>query len=228
MIQLTDVVKNLLIINVLMFIGTQMSLGDPGVGAMNELINLAADGGSGPFMRWERYILALFAPTSPYFQPYQIVTHMFMHADLGHLFFNMFGLYMFGPALEHLWGAKKFLFYYFFAGFGAMILHVLVTYLGIAYFGEASWGIHVPMLGASGAIFGLLAGYGLNFPEQRVMLLIPPIPMKAKYFVLIFAAIELFAGLSPINTGVAHFAHLGGGLFGFLLIRFGSRFSSRW
>ena len=178
-------------------------------------------------MEWQRYILALFGPSSAYFQPFQIVTHNFMHADITHLFFNMFGLFMFGPPLESLWGPKRFLYYYFFAGLGALVLHILVVYIDVWYFGGESYLINVPMLGASGSIFGLLLGFGMSFPETKVMLLIPPIPMKAKYFVVVFAVLELFLGLGPFRTGVAHFAHLGGALFGLLLILYWRRYGSR-
>ena len=189
--RITDVVKNLLIINVIVFFGTKIMLGA------------------------ERGMFALYYPSlEEYFRPYQVITHMFMHGNEQHLFFNMFALYMFGSALEAYMGAKKFLFYYLFTGFGAMALHLFVNYLEIQYMNGSPGSVW----GASGSVFGLLAGYGMLFPNQRIMLLIPPIPMKAKYFVSIYAAIELFLGVSSFNTGIAHFAHLGGALFGVLLI----------
>ena len=197
MAQLTDVVKNLLIINVLMYFVAHMLM---------------------PNMGYNTYDLAMFYPTSTFFKPYQIVSHMFMHANISHIFFNMFGLYMFGPPLERIWGSERFLFYYLFAGFGALGLYILVKYVEMNYLGASLNGINVPMLGASGAVFGLLAGFGMKYPNVVIQLLIPPIPMKAKYFVMIYAAIELFLGFSGFNTGIAHFAHLGGALFGFLLI----------
>ncbi len=185
MIRISDSVKHLLIINVLFFVVAHFLM--PGL----------------------RHYLALHYPFTEYFQPYQLVTHMFMHADFTHLFFNMFALYMFGSALESYFGPKRFLFFYFFTGFGAVILYTFVQYLtGTSY----------SVVGASGAVFGLLAGFGTLFPNTRIMLLFPPIPLKAKYFVLIYAAIELFLGVSGRSTGVAHFAHLGGALFGYLLI----------
>ncbi|MCB0641123.1 MAG: rhomboid family intramembrane serine protease [Phaeodactylibacter sp.] len=205
MLRVTDVVRHLLIINVLMFVGT-MFMGD-----------------------WERLRwLAMFYPTSEFFMPTQIVTHMFMHANFSHLFFNMFGLYMFGPPLESLWGPKRFLFYYLFTGLGALALHLFVSYLEInGYFGSGGQLlVDVPMLGASGAIFGLLAGFGMRFPNVQIMLLFPPIPMKAKYFVLIYAAAELMLGLSGLSQGVAHFAHVGGALFGVLLILYWDKFGN--
>lgn len=223
--RITEVVKHLLIINVLMYFGTNIIFGDPAESTMISLIN----GEAGmQFSDWGRYMLAMFSPTSEYFQPFQIVTHMFMHGDVGHLFFNMFALFMFGPPLENLWGEKKFLFYYFVTGIGALVLHLIVKYIEITYFGGPGYAHNIPMLGASGAVFGLLAGYGMAFPNSTIMLLIPPIPMKAKYFVLIYAGLELFMGLGPFNTGVAHFAHLGGALFGFLLILYWRKYGSRW
>ena len=211
--RITDTVKHLLIINVLVFLGS-MLLGNPDSNVMLSLINERSD----LFSDWGRYRLAMFFPASEYFKPYQIVTHMFMHGDIGHLFFNMFGLFMFGPPLESVWGPKRFLSYYLITGFGALGLHLLATYFEIQMMGGSSFLINVPMLGASGAIFGLLAGFGMLFPNATIMLLIPPIPMKAKYFVLIYAVIELFLGVSNLNAGVAHFAHVGGALFGVLLV----------
>jgi membrane associated rhomboid family serine protease len=212
MMRITEVVKHLLIINVIMFFATILIMGEPSYSTSH--------------IDWGRLWLGLFYPTSEFFQPFQIVTHMFMHADISHLFFNMFGLFMFGPPLEASWGSKRFLYYYFFTGFGAMILYMFVKFLEINVFG-APINIDIPMVGASGAIFGLLAGFGTMFPNQRIMLLIPPIPMKAKYFVLIYAGIELFAGVSGFQSGVAHFAHVGGALFGFLLIKYWQKYGSR-
>jgi membrane associated rhomboid family serine protease len=229
MMRITDVVKHLLIINVLVFFVTLLTWGDPAPELMGTLLS-----GSGEFADWERYRFALFFPTSPYFQPYQLVSHMFMHADIRHLLMNMLGLYMFGSALEMFWGARRFLFYYLFAGLGGMILYLLVKYLEISS-GTAEEQVmkyylqNVPMLGASGAIFGLMVGYGVLFPDNVISLLFPPISLKAKYFVLIFAGLELVFGLGIVNlsSGVAHFAHLGGALFGFLLILYWQKFGTR-
>jgi len=197
MMRLTEAVKQLIIINVLLFIASNIY---PGL------------------IRW----LALYYPASPHFQPLQLVTHMFMHGGVGHLFFNMFGLYMFGSVLENQWGAKRFLKFYFISGFGAMILYLGVRYLELSGLDPNSMlyirEINIPMLGASGAIYGLLAGYGMMFPNSTIMLLIPPIPMKAKYFVLIFGGLELFLGITQVSSGVAHFAHVGGALIGAILI----------
>ena len=211
--RITDTVKHLLIINVLVYIGS-MLIGNPESDTMLSLINER----SNLFADWGRYRLAMFFPTSEYFKPFQIVTHMFMHGNVGHLFFNMFGLFMFGPPLESVWGAKRFLGFYLITGFGALGLHLLATYVEMSMMGGSPYLINVPMLGASGAIFGLLAGFGMIFPNATIMLLFPPIPMKAKYFVLIYAVIELFLGVSNFNAGVAHFAHVGGAIFGVLLV----------
>ena len=127
----------------------------------------------------------MFYPSSVYFRPYQLVTHMFMHADIMHLLFNMFGVYFFGPPLEYRLGAKRFFGFYFLCGFGALALHMIVRYFEVSSGMTYAGSINVPLLGASGAVFGLLAGYGLMFPNSLIMLLIPPIPLKAKYFVLI-------------------------------------------
>ena len=210
--RVTDVVRHLLIINVLVYFASLL-LGEPTYGlAANE-----------PDFNLGRAILGMFYPASPFFRPFQIVTHMFMHADIGHLFFNMIGLFFFGPALEAFWGPRKFLFYYLFTGFGALILHLIVQYISITYFGETP-GL---VWGASGCVFGLLAAYGMLFPDNIVSLIFPPISLPAKYFVLIFAGVELYLGTSGLNTGIAHFAHLGGALFGVLLIWYWRKFGSR-
>lgn len=195
-LNVTDVVRNLLIINIVVFVVGTFILPP-------EVSNT-----------W----LAVHYPTSEYFQPVQLVTYMFMHGSLTHLFFNMLGLYMFGPPIEYSWGPKRFLFYYLVAGFGALALHFGVEYYQINYGGYPSEIGDIPMVGASGAIFGLLAAYGMMYPNNIVQMLFPPIPMKAKYFVLLYAGLELYLGISGRQAGVAHFAHIGGALFGFLLI----------
>jgi membrane associated rhomboid family serine protease len=195
---LTDVVKNILIINIIMFLGA---------GAFMEFI------GS------NRLMLALHYFESPYFRPYQVVTHIFMHSNQGitHILFNMFAVFMFGPILEATWGARRFLSYYLITAFGAAALHTLVNYVSYHHFGGSE---PVPMLGASGAVFGLLLGFGVYYPNNVIQLLIPPIPIKAKYFVMIYAGIELYLGIGQYDTGVAHFAHLGGALTGLIVIWF--------
>ena len=223
MYRVTDVVKHLLILNIGLFVVTIFFMADPAGSTMNRLVG----GQLTELSHWGRLQLAMFFPSSDFFRPYQIITHMFMHSGIAHLFFNMFVLFMFGPPLETLWGPKRFLFYYFLCGFGALLLHLFVKYLEIYHFGGPVWEINIPMLGASGAIFGLLLGFGVKFPETRLMLLIPPIPIKAKYFVVFLVILELFLGVSRLSSGIAHFAHLGGALFGFLLILYWSKFPSK-
>lgn len=179
-------VKHLLIINVLVFI----AMGTPAIG---------------PFL--QRYGM-LYPLGSGYFHVWQLVTYMFLHASLGHIFFNLFALWMFGQSLENFWGTRRFTVYYFLTGIGAALLHMLIG------------GGGAPTLGASGAVYGILLAFGMMFPERRIMLLFPPIPIKAKYFVAIFGVIELVSGISRANSGVAHFAHLGGMLVGFILIKY--------
>jgi membrane associated rhomboid family serine protease len=162
-------------------------------------------------------LLSQIAPESrPSFMPWQLVTYGFLHSTdyLGHIFFNMFGLWMFGRDLERLMGPQRFLTYYMTCVIGAGIIQLLVV--------EFQGGVY-PTLGASGGLFGILLAYGMAFPNRTVMLLFPPIPMKAKYFVIVYGLLELFLGVSGYAPGVAHFAHLGGMLFGFLLLRHWSR-----
>ena len=148
------------------------------------------------------------------FMPWQLLTYGFLHANLMHVGFNMLALVMFGSPLEYTWGNRRFLTYYLVCVVGAGLCQLVV----------ASWlsgrGLAYPTIGASGGVFGLLFAYGLLFPNQRVMLLIPPIPMKARTLVIVYGAIELLLGASGLQPGVAHFAHLGGMLFGWLLIRY--------
>lgn len=151
-------------------------------------------------------------PISFIWKPWQLVTYMFMHGGFGHLFFNMYTLFIFGSVLENVWGTKKFLTFYFVTGIGAALVNIGVQYL------TGSFALTV---GASGAIYGILMGYAMLYPDSRLTLLFPPVSMKAKWFVLIFAGIELLLGISnnPADN-VAHFAHLGGLIFAFLLIMF--------
>ena len=141
--------------------------------------------------------------------PWQLVTYMFMHGGRWHLFFNMYTLYFFGTVLERVWGTRKFLLYYFVTGVGAALVHLAVQWLT---------GDFALTVGASGAIYGLLMGYAMLYPDSIMSLLFPPISMKAKWFVLIFAGIELLTGITNTGGGIAHFAHLGGLIFGFVLI----------
>ena len=151
-------------------------------------------------------------PITFLWKPWQLVTYMFMHGGIGHLFFNMYTLFIFGSVLENVWGTKKFLTFYFVTGVGAALVNIGVQYL------TGSFALTV---GASGAIYGILMGYAMLYPDSRLTLLFPPVSMKAKWFVLIFAGIELLLGISnnPADN-VAHFAHLGGLIFAFLLIMY--------
>ncbi len=162
----------------------------------------------------QNYMVATFAmffPTSPFFHWWQPVTHMFMHGGFWHIFLNMWCLLMFGSALERSIGSRKFVLFYFVAGLGAVAIHTLVQYLQGPI-------LNVPTLGASGAIYGIQIGYAMLYPNDIWTLVFPPVSLKAKWFVLIFIAIELFTGITGTADGVAHFAHLGGALFGFLLM----------
>lgn len=152
---------------------------------------------------------ALWGVESAWFKPYQVITYMFMHADISHLFFNMFSLWMFGRTLEQVMGQKRFLTYYMVCGIFAGLIQLAVS--------AATHDIS-PTVGASGSVFGLLLAFGVMFPNTVIMLLIPPIPIKAKWFVMIYGVIELFLGVSGRQLGVAHFAHLGGMIGGYILL----------
>jgi membrane associated rhomboid family serine protease len=203
----TPVTKNLIIINCIVFLAT--------------LIN----------REFMTVTFALFYPTSYYFHWWQIITHMFMHGGFWHIFFNMYTLMIFGTVVERIIGSKKFLLFYFVCGFGAVALHLGVEYLQMQSFIEgaavgnmtALQGISdikmTPTVGASGAIYGVLIGYAMLFPESKMTLLFPPVTLSAKWMVVVFAVIELFTGVTGFQAGIAHFAHLGGMLFGFLMIR---------
>jgi membrane associated rhomboid family serine protease len=172
-----------------------------------------------PFMLWPlggggADLLAGGAST-PGFMPWQLLTYGFLHGSFAHVAFNMLALFMFGAPLEYTWGNRRFLAYFLVCVVGAGLCQLLV----------ASWmsnttGAIYPTIGASGGVFGLLFAYGMLFPNQRVMLLIPPIPMKARTLVIVYGAIELILGATGLQPGVAHFAHLGGMFFGWLLIRY--------
>ena len=145
------------------------------------------------------------------FAPWQVVTYGFLHGDIFHLFFNMFGLYMFGGAIEQVWGRRRYLVYYFVALVAAAVAQLLVTQL--------MGGIY-PTVGASGAIFGLLLAYGVYFPRNKLFLIFLPVPIPARVFVALYAALELFLGVTGTEAGVAHFAHLGGMVGGFIMLRY--------
>lgn len=206
------VTKNLLIINVLMFIATWV-FEMKGVDLSDYL-------GLHFFMASD-------------FKVYQLITYMFMHGGFQHIFFNMFALWMFGVVVENTWGPKKFLFYYIACGIGAGLVQELVQYSHYIIEGLAAYdsvrtpdGV-LPMgdylnlwntVGASGAVYGILLAFGMLYPEQRIFIFPLPVPIKAKWFVLIYVAIELLSALGTTGDGVAHFAHLGGTLFGWLII----------
>jgi membrane associated rhomboid family serine protease len=159
---------------------------------------------------WFTRLFALW-PFGGGFLPWQMVTYAFLHGSVMHLFFNMLGLWMFGAELERLWGPKRFLQFFF-----ASVLTAALTQLLVA----ALSGANYPTVGASGGLFGLLLAFGMMFPNRMIMPLFPPIPMKAKVFVAVFGGLELLFGVTGTMEGVAHFAHLGGMLGGFLMIRY--------
>jgi membrane associated rhomboid family serine protease len=171
----------------------------------NVLVFLAQMGLPGLLESW----LALW-PVGVAFQPWQVLTYAFLHGSVLHIAFNMYGLVMFGADLERIWGARRFLNYYLASVLAAALTQLVVT----AWLGQT-----LPTVGASGGVFGLLLGYAVMFPDRRIMLLFPPIPMPAWVFALLFAALELAMGFMGTQTGVAHFAHLGGMLGGLLLLR---------
>ena len=209
------ITKNLLIVNVLMFIATFV-FGRVGVD-LNDLLGLHF------FMASD-------------FRLYQLVSYMFMHGGLGHIFFNMFALWMFGCVVENVWGPKKFLFYYISCGIGAGLIQELAQYLTYFVFDDLGSYQYVNLngmritvdtylnqlttVGASGAIYAILLAFGMLFPEERIFIFPLPVPIKAKWFVCFYVAVELFSALGTSGDGVAHFAHLGGMLFGFMMIRY--------
>jgi membrane associated rhomboid family serine protease len=166
-----------------------------------------------------RYMLVNFAlwpagPADSPFMPWQLLTYGFLHGNLYHIFFNMLGLWMFGREIELLMGTRRFLVYYLVCVIGAGLVQLVVA---------AVQGGFYPTVGASGGLMGVLLAFALAYPNRRIMLIFPPIPMPAKYFVLIFGLLSLYLGFSGNIPGVAHFAHLGGMLFGFLLLRYWAR-----
>lgn len=230
--RLTDVIKHLIIINVIFFLATQ-TLGDQ-------------------MYQW----FSLWFPENENFQLWQLVSHMFMHGGFMHIAFNMYALYAFGTPLEQMWGKNKFLFFYFSAGIGAALIHTGVNYF---YFNQGldaivnsgvskeqvmsallegqnvNWysyaskstmdnflgAYYGPAVGASGAIYGVLVAFGMMFPNAELMMIFLPIPIKAKYFIPVLIGIDLFSGLtgySLFGGGIAHFAHIGGAIFGFIMM----------
>ncbi len=222
--KITPVVKNIIILNVIFFMAQELmpnGLGEK----FTQLLALHVVGGTG-------------------FEIYQYVTSIFLHGSLSHMVMNMFALWMFGSILEYDLGSKKFLIYYLVAGIGAGVLHsgimawelkeVLdLTQAQLLNYSPADreYAAHVKNIitvGASGSVFGILLGYGVLHPNDRIMLLIPPIPMKAKYFVIIYGLIELISGFVDSRTNIAHFAHVGGMLFGYLLLAYWKKSFKIW
>ena len=167
---------------------------------------------------------ALFNAARPLFHSYQVFTYMFLHGGISHLFFNMFALWMFGRTLELELGSQRFFTYYMVCGIGAALIQLGVSYAEYAHMLDAA-GVYaasrllaIPTVGASGAVFGLLLAFGVLHPNNRIMLMFPPVVLKAKWFVLIYGLIELVFGMSGYQAGVAHFAHLGGMIWGFGLL----------
>jgi membrane associated rhomboid family serine protease len=226
---ITPVVKNIIILNVLVFMAC---FALPGL--------------------HEQVAGHYFA--SPLFRPWQIFTHMFAHdqKNIMHIFFNMYALFLFGTSLERYWGPKRFLFYYLFAGLGAFGLHEFINYLEIQKIesmlsseqlrmvyeegasalqqgknysdpamGSLNFALNIGIVGASGCVFGVLLAFGMMFPNTELMLMFPPIPLKAKWFVMIYGGIELVMALQNApDDNVAHYAHLGGMIFGFILLKY--------
>lgn len=175
------------------------------------------------------------------FRIYQLLTYMFMHGNVMHILFNMFAVWMFGRIVENAWGSRRFLIYYLVCGIGAGLFLELVQYIDYAMRLSAYDSVNIgssiismnaylnlmTTVGASGAVYGILLAFGLSYPEERMFIFPIPFPIKAKYFVIGYAVIELISGLSSTNDGVAHFAHLGGMVVGFFLILFWSRGNGR-
>jgi len=229
-----ETIKQLIVINIIFYFGSQF-LGD-----------LSYD------------ILALHYFENDKFLISQLITHMFMHGSLSHILFNMFGLWMFGSPLEQMWGKQKFLFFYFSAGLGAAALQMfvynfqvqtlydvielnnlslsnpdlLMNYMSQSDYNQAVSSFNSVMVGASGAIYGVLVAFAFSFPNSKLMLLFPPIPIKAKYFVPLLILMDLFFGLSSFSIGsIAHFAHIGGALIGLIMVLYWKKNqfnSNRW
>jgi membrane associated rhomboid family serine protease len=172
------------------------------------------------FIRFQPPGLALWPVGSGFFTPWQLLTYAFLHGSFNHLFFNMFAVWMFGVPLERSWGSQRFLTYYGVCVVGAGIIQLLVQLF--------EGGIY-PTIGASGGVFGLLLAYGVMWPTNRIFLIFFPVPIQAKWFVLIYGGIELLFGVTRAMPGIAHFAHLGGMLFGaVLLYKWGWRLGMTW
>ena len=216
--RIPPVTRSLLIINVIMFAATQI----------NEYLM------NDDFMV---RTFAMFYPAHPLFRWWQPLTHMFMHGGWWHIFFNMYTLVMFGMVVERALGTKKFLILYFVTGLGAVALHTGVEWLDIHRLAASASPtaqtdiidmLRTPMVGASGAIYGVLVAFAMLYPEARMTLIFPPVTLDAKWMVIIFVGIELLTGITGTQVGIAHFAHLGGALFGFLLILYWRKRGELW
>ena len=212
--RIPPVTRSLLIVNVIMFVAT--------------LIN-------------ENFMIgtfAMFYPASPLFRWWQPLTHMFMHGGWWHIFFNMYTLVMFGMVVERALGSRRFLILFFVTGFGAVLLHTGVEYLQVRslvreytpvpYSAQQIYDMIPHVLGASGAVYGVLVAFAMLYPEARMTLIFPPVTLDAKWMVAIFIGIELLTGITGAQMGVAHFAHLGGALFGFLLVWYWRKRGELW
>jgi len=230
------VVKNLIIINVVMLLAMYIFL---------QLFRVDLN-----------RILGLFYFQSPLFKPWQIITHMFMHGGLFHIFFNMWALWIFGKTLESVWGSKRFLIYYLVTGLGAAFFHTLVNYIQFApdvaalkqaysvdriniallneilqpgnQFHSLARSLIIPTVGASGAVYGVLLAFGMLFPNTPLIIIPIPMPIKAKWLVIGFVVLELYLGISQPGSNVAHFAHLGGMVFGFILIKYWNKYTKNF
>ena len=216
--RIPPVTRSLLIINVIMFVATQI----------NEYLM------NDDFMV---RTFAMFYPAHPLFRWWQPLTHMFMHGGWWHIFFNMYTLVMFGMVVERALGTKKFLILYFVTGLGAVALHTGVEWLDIHRLAASASPtaqadildiLRSPMVGASGAIYGVLVAFAMLYPEARMTLIFPPVTLDAKWMVIVFVGIELLTGITGTQVGIAHFAHLGGALFGFLLILYWRKRGELW
>lgn len=193
------VIKSLIIINIIVFVAEHLLFGVYHIDG----VSLRA------------YFFRFFAlwPIENGFYPWQVVSYQFMHGGLAHIFLNLFALWMFGMELETRWGSKRFLTFYLVCGVGAAITQLFIAPM----FSQAA-----PTIGASGSVYGVLLAFGLTFPNRPIMMFPFFIPIPAKFFVIIFAGIALISGFSSAGDGVAHFAHLGGALTGFIFLKFGT------
>jgi rhomboid-like protein len=219
---ISPVVKNLLIINILFFIGTY-TLGS----VIPDVIKY----------------LPVYYFNSPNFRLWEVITYMFMHGGFAHIFFNMFALFSFGSIVEYAMGPKKFLSFYFICGIGAIVLQMIVqalevhaitgsitiqhpgldsSYLAYGAKAQSLYELYnTPVVGASGAIFGLLIAFGMLFPNMELMILFIPVPIKAKYIIPVYVVLELFLGVKQFSgDSVAHFAHLGGAILGYIMVKY--------